>query len=102
MWTAITDRRVPSPAIVEHLDIFDDSVSKIALVELGDINRWKEIVRVNNLQPTYIIHPNELLLLPDVNSPARITISKPLLNTLEPKLVQHLDHGHVRLGRGRK
>ena len=55
----------------------NDSLSSIALVQLGDMEKWKDIARLNNLAPPYIIHPNELLLLPDSEAPAPIRITKP-------------------------
>lgn len=58
----------------------DDSLSKIARDVLGDMDRWPEIARLNQLNPPYIIHPGELLLLPDETElePMRIAIEKPV------------------------
>lgn len=57
----------------------DDSLSKIALEQLGNMDLWREIARLNNLAPPYIIHPNELILLPDIEMPATtIEIKKPI------------------------
>jgi len=53
----------------------EDSLSKIAMRELGDINKWKAIAKLNRLSPPYIIHPNELLLLPE-EKPMTIMINK--------------------------
>lgn len=58
----------------------DDSLSKIARDVLGDMERWPEIARLNQLNPPYIIHPGELLLLPDETDrePRQIAIEKPV------------------------
>jgi len=53
----------------------EDSLTKIAMRELGDINKWKAIAKLNRLSPPYIIHPNELLLLPE-EKPMTIMIDR--------------------------
>lgn len=59
-----------------------DSLSKIARDQLGNMSRWPEIARLNSLQPPYIIHPNELLLLPALPEPA----SQPRTITIEKEI----------------
>jgi hypothetical protein len=41
-----------------------DSFSKIALRQLGDVKRWREIPRLNNLSLSAIIRPGQRLRLP--------------------------------------
>lgn len=53
----------------------EDSLSKIAARELNDMTRWPEIARLNRLAPPYVIHPNELLLLP---APAPVPAAAPV------------------------
>lgn len=57
-----------------------ESLSSIARDVLGDMERWPEIARLNQLNPPYIIHPGELMLLPDDTGrePMRIEVEKPL------------------------
>lgn len=42
-----------------------DSLSKIADAELGNMEFWPVIADLNKLMPPYIIHPGELILLPE-------------------------------------
>ena len=45
-------------------------ISGIALRELGDANRWREIAALNNLKSPYTIHKDQVLLLPTSGTPA--------------------------------
>jgi len=42
-----------------------DTLSKIARDVLGDIDRWPDIARLNNLVQPYTIYPNMALIMPD-------------------------------------
>jgi ABC-type amino acid transport substrate-binding protein len=41
-----------------------DSLSKIALKELGDVSRWPELKDLNNVGTEYFIFPNQILIMP--------------------------------------
>ena len=52
-----------------------DSLSIIARDVLGDIDRWPEIARLNNLVQPYTIFPGYALLLPEVDVLAPIAVT---------------------------
>ncbi len=52
-----------------------DSLSIIARDVLGDIDRWPEIARLNNLVQPYTIFPGYALLLPDTDQLAPIAVT---------------------------
>lgn len=41
-----------------------ESLSAIARDELGDVNRWQELAKLNNLTPPYVISPGQQLAMP--------------------------------------
>ena len=46
-----------------------ESLSSIARDVLGDMSRWPDIARLNNLAEPYTIYPNMALILPDTTVP---------------------------------
>lgn len=60
-----------------------DSLSIIARDVLGDMSRWPEIAKLNNLLPPYTIYPGGALLLPegDVLGPIVIDRGVPTTTT---------------------
>lgn len=53
-----------------------DSLSKIARDKLGDMERWREVAYINSLSHPYIIHPGQIIQLPDDSSPLVIDITE--------------------------
>lgn len=50
--------------VVEYVVQPGDSLTKIARDELGDIARWEEIARLNDIEEPYTIYEGEVLTLP--------------------------------------
>lgn len=53
-----------------------DSLSKIARDKLGDMERWREVAYINSLSHPYIVHPGQIIQLPDDSSPLVIDITE--------------------------
>lgn len=43
-----------------------DTLSKIAITLLGDMSRWPEIARANNIKSPYIIEIGQILDVPEI------------------------------------
>ena len=59
-----------------------DSLWKIALTQLGDPSRWKEIAKINNIAPPYKILPNQFLRLPEVQKSLQQARTAPVKHPL--------------------
>ena len=54
----------------------NDSLSQIAIDELGDMSRWQEIAYINSIKEPYTIYPGQKLLLPEFGKPLAIEITE--------------------------
>lgn len=53
-----------------------DTLSIIARDVLGDMSRWPDIARLNNLVSPYTIFPGMQLMLPDLSVPGPVVVPK--------------------------
>lgn len=52
-----------------------DSLSKIALRQLGDMSRWTELAYMNSIAEPYILQIGQEIILPD-DEPLEVVITK--------------------------